>query len=149
MNLIALPFLVIIGAVLYLFAKSMLAKTREYSQSYERLSLKEFDAVLQELGNENIKAFTNSHPYVWVENSIEETRKKIMASCPRSRYGTAAALAKYQLRVNHEQKYIYVALNKNSKDAWPELKIYEEWLESNREVAENIARYNENESRNA
>lgn len=141
--------MLVAAAGLYAFCRSIVIGSLGYSSSIENESLKAFEAELQKFIGKDLKVYTNEHPYVWVENSVHEAREKIKNSCPKSRYGTAAALAKYQLRTSEKDNHIFLALNKKSTDPWPDLKLYEEWLNSNRSVVENIAKYKEAQQKNA
>jgi hypothetical protein len=141
---------VVAAVFICLFILAIIRFGSDYGHSCESQSLKNFEENLSSLAhNENIKIFTNEHPYVWVENTANEARQKIKDSCPRGKFGLAAGLAKYQIKVDRENSHIFVALNTSPKQQWPALKLYEEWLESNKQVAENIAKHTANGGKNA
>ena len=99
--------------------------------------------------------FTTGHPDVWVQTNYKDLCKIIGSSCrgvPGSTVGSyIVGPANVFVKINEEKKAIYVIVSgsESTKCEWPQLMHYQEWVESNKALAERIAEYKEKEARNA
>ena len=97
---------------------------------------------------EEYKFYTTGHPYVWVESSYEElctTIKSMCNSVPSQSVVKIIGPANVFVKVNQEKRAIYVVVTEpiDINNRWPDLMHYDEWLESNKSISENIIKYAE------
>jgi hypothetical protein len=79
--------------------------------------------------------YSNNHPYVWGEVDFEQTRRWLFESVNAKNF--VPNRLKFSLKKDDDIRAIYIGVGTESFD-WSSLKHYEEWLESNQEVSQNI-----------
>lgn len=85
--------------------------------------------------------YTNGHPYNWSEYSYEKLCKKVLNSA-----GWSLVIpwwheaSSFVTKVDESRKMIYFIVGHNDFE-WGSLKHYDEWLDSNKKVSKNIAKY--------
>ncbi|VUD67645.1 hypothetical protein TDB9533_03907 [Thalassocella blandensis] len=85
------------------------------------------------------KFYTNGHPYVWDEVSLYDAIKLIELSVTGA-HGVPIDPPVYSIKIDEDKKNIYIVPHKVAYD-FSKLKHYQEWLDSQREAAKNIAKY--------
>lgn len=108
-----------------------------------------FDELENGLANELVDytCFTNNHPYVWGEIDYSAEKASMIEECKWTYAGTTPVPGgdlKFSLKADDSLKALYIAHHSENFD-WNSLHHYEEWLESMREVGENIERYKREE----
>ena len=111
-------------------------------KKYEQEGLARFEKIIDTIGKaEDIKFFTDGHPYVWVEASYEDAKKIVLFSCRGFR--NVAIPASFEARADIEARSIYIIVPRGRKFNWESLQHYEAWIKSNEPFAERIAAYKE------
>lgn len=83
--------------------------------------------------------YTNNHPYVWGEISQDDVAKLIKFSATGAHH-TPLDPPIYSIKIEREQKKVYLIPHKRTFD-YSKLMHYQEWLDSQKDVAENIAKH--------
>ncbi len=114
-------------------------RIKQYTNEYGKDGLLKLNQFLQALPDDTstYTFYTDGHPYVWVETSLESIQDQIKQSHQHHQpYGLT-----YEVQANEQRKAIYFVSIYRGKVAWPSLMHDDEWAESNKKVAENIRRY--------
>jgi len=133
-------FLIFI-ALIYIFYLMLRAPEKiKKSNDHAKAKLLNFEKSLSRPITE-YKAYSIGHPYTWVEIRYENFFKSITTSASFSRFPPYWDKAHtFCTKVDEDNKRIYL-IPRHTKYDWERLMHYDEWIESNREVAENIAIY--------
>lgn len=89
-------------------------------------------------GDSGYKYYTNGHPYVWVEISYTGLLESIKFSCDGHRGMPQTPL--YSIKVDDINKSVYF-VNRTDCFDFNQLMHYQQWIDLNKQVSENITRY--------
>jgi hypothetical protein len=86
--------------------------------------------------------YSTGHPYVWVDSNKIKMEKQIISTCTRSFPGSDIYYDKaiYSLKIDQNNKSIYYVTDIENFD-FNSLMHYQEWLDSQQQVAQNIAKH--------
>jgi hypothetical protein len=139
-----LAFIITMALLYYFFV----ALPRRAKRKYETIARQNMDTLYThlEVEPEEYQFFGRGHPYVWTKFPREEAENIVVRSCridtypgaPFTLYGDPQQC----LCVRNDLKHIYV-VPRGESDTSSDLLHYQEWLDSHKEVSENIARYKE------
>ena len=143
MTLDKLIVFLIAMALMYLL---FIALPNRAKRKYESLAQREIIDVYEDLkaGVDEYVFFGRGHPYVWTEFSRETAEDIVLRSCeiisfpgsPFNFYDESQS----HLYARSDLKHIYV-VDRGETDSSTDLLHYQEWLDSQKQVGENIARY--------
>lgn len=103
----------------------------------EIISLRnKFPGILE--SDSGYKYYTNGHPYVWVESSYTGFLESIKYSAEGYRGMPQTPI--YSIKVDDNSKSIYF-VNRIENFDFNQLMHYQEWIDSNKQVSENIREY--------
>ena len=106
---------------------------------YRSAIKKELSKCVEESNCEEsaVSFYTDGHPYVWVESTKQELEKILDQSCIGLQGASKPSSCKF--KINKSTNSVYV-VTENNIDKMSTLMHYQEWLDSNKIVAENIAK---------
>ena len=116
------------------YAPFKVKRWREFSKR----KISDFESSLQS-SLPSYRAFTNNHPYVWGEVDYESWKNEYIKSITIG-VGGSADCPELSIRVIEATRSIYLVSGTEQFD-WTSLYHYEEWIESNSQVAERIRRF--------
>jgi hypothetical protein len=137
-ELITSILILLLGIVFSIYIYRYLSGQKD---SYRNLAQSRLDDCIELLGVpvDNVKFYTDGHLYVWVESSLEEVRSYLAASCVGSPYGQPRESG-VLIKSNAEKYRIYLVAE-NRHHMMDKLMHYQEWIDSNKEVSDQIARH--------
>ena len=93
---------------------------------------------------EEYTCYSTGHPYTWSQVTYAEKVNELMESIHWTRFLPHwTGPATYSIKKDEEKRFIYIVSGEDDYD-WTSLLHYEEWLESNKDVALAIRKYKSN-----
>ena len=146
MTLDKLPAFLIALALLYILFIALPNRSRRRHEGFAQQEIDKFYENL-DMGLDEYKFFGRGHPYVWVEFSRKVAEDIVLRSCeivpfpgsPFNFYDKSQRL----LYARSDLKHIYI-VDRGETDRSTDLLHYQEWLDSQKQVAESIARHKRN-----
>jgi hypothetical protein len=136
----------IVAALVYVLCVALPNRSK---RKYEKLAREEMNALYEAIGPQldEYLFFGRGHPYVWTEFSKETAEDIVVRSCEIRPYPgcpfSLYDLSKNHLYSSHDLKHIYI-VPRGETDETSNLLHYQQWIDSHKEIGENIARYKKN-----
>lgn len=117
-------------------------------KAYQHLAKVELEKVFENLEEDisQYSFFTSGHPDTWVSSSRDDCVSDVQKSCVGIRYNARPAV--YELKVDESNRRIYYVTGHLKNFDWDSLQHYDEWTESNRPTADQIAEFKQRRSHN-
>ncbi|WP_461515917.1 hypothetical protein [Porticoccus sp.] len=121
------------GVIMFLILKNM----EKLLQQRVDGAFKKLHDQLSGIKKNEFLYYTNGHPYVWVETSLKDIEEEIR----NSKYVRGVVPENFSISIDENRKSVYFVHTPRKKFKFDDLHHYDEWIESQKEVAENIAKY--------
>lgn len=133
MNYLIFIAFIPLGVALFLFFKFI----ENQFDSAMKDALIRLDNALNEIDPNAYKFYTTGHPYVWCDTNLEEIKKSINDL----KYSRNYNPNDYLINICNEKKSVYFIQRPAINSNWEKLMHYQEWLDSQKQVADNIHKY--------
>ena len=132
----------IIKIIIVVFTIAIFLFFKFHNQKKGEITISEFKERCGECYDEKqgYRFYTNGHPYVWVEINYQEFLELMDDGIYLKGQHGNKIFPRFSYDINKDSKQVYVVpLVKDFN--FSSLKHYQEWLDSQKQVAENIAKY--------